>query len=51
MTVKQAGELLGNLGLKMEPEGSGLAFRQTPAPGTEVDRGAGVKVFFRPTGE
>ena len=51
MTVRQAGELLGNLGLKMEPEGSGLAFRQTPTPGEEVGRGTTVKVFFRPTGE
>mgnify|MGYP000197513217 CR=1 FL=1 len=51
MTVKQAGELLASLGLAMEPEGSGLAFRQAPPPGEEVARGITVKVFFRPGGD
>lgn len=50
MTIRQAGALLASSGLRMELEGSGLAFKQTPAPATQVERGAVVKVFFRPAG-
>lgn len=50
-TVKQAGAILAGLGLKMEPEGSGLAYRQLPAPGDRIKPGGTVKVFFRPVEE
>lgn len=46
MTVKEAGEILGMLGLKMEPVGSGVVTMQDVPAGTLVERGAVVKVTF-----
>ena len=46
MTVKEAGEILSMLGLKMEPVGSGVVTMQDVPAGTLVERGAVVKVTF-----
>jgi stage V sporulation protein D (sporulation-specific penicillin-binding protein) len=46
MTVKEAGEILGRLELKMEPSGTGIAFEQEPLSGTWVNKNSVVKVHF-----
>ncbi|MEW5921836.1 MAG: penicillin-binding transpeptidase domain-containing protein [Bacillota bacterium] len=46
MTIKDAGEILGRLGLKMEPSGSGVAVQQEPPPGIGIRKGQTVKVYF-----
>ncbi|MDI6710569.1 MAG: stage V sporulation protein D [Bacillota bacterium] len=48
MTIKQAGTLLESLELRMEPVGSGIAWRQSVPPGKKVERGTAVRVEFRP---
>lgn len=48
MSIREAGNLLESLGLKLEPEGTGLAESQSPAPGTKLPRGRPVKVQFKP---
>ncbi len=48
LTMREAGKLLGALGLKMEPEGTGVAASQKTAPGTKVKAGTTVKVIFLP---
>lgn len=48
LTMKEAGKLLGALGLKINPEGTGVAVRQETAPGTKVKAGATIKVIFLP---
>ena len=45
-TVKDVGQVLSWLGLYLEAEGSGIALRQEPAPGTPVERGDVIKVSF-----
>ncbi|NLA27124.1 MAG: PASTA domain-containing protein [Firmicutes bacterium] len=45
-TVKDVGQVLSWLGLYLEAEGSGIALRQEPAPGTAVEQGEVIKVFF-----
>jgi len=47
MTIKQAGTLLESLGLRLEPAGSGVAWRQSVPAGQKVERGTSVKVEFR----
>lgn len=46
LTVKEAGEVLSWLGLHLKVEGSGIAVKQSPDPGTEVVSGAAVAVTF-----
>lgn len=46
MTIRDAGEILGQLGLKMEPSGSGIAVQQEPPPGIVVSQEQTVKVYF-----
>jgi len=46
-TMREAGEVLGWLGLQMNASGSGVAFRQSPAPYTVVEQGSIVNVEFR----
>lgn len=48
LTMREAGKLLGALGLKMNPEGSGVAASQKIEPGTKVKAGTTVKVIFLP---
>lgn len=47
-TIREAGNLLESLGLKLEPSGSGLAETQNPAEGAKLTRGSAVKVEFKP---
>jgi len=49
-TVKNAGEWLEALGLKMSVEGSGYCVDQAPQPGTQADRGASIRVIFSQEG-
>ena len=46
MTVKEVGEILGHIGLRMERDGSGIVIKQNPAPGTRVDRNSNVTVYL-----
>ena len=46
MTIKDAGEILGRLGLRMQPVGSGIAVRQEPPVGATVTKDQDVKVYF-----
>lgn len=48
MTIREAGNLLESLGLKLEPSGSGLAEIQSPKAGIKLPRGSTVKVTFKP---
>ncbi len=45
-TMKEAGEVLNWLGLYLQAEGSGVAVKQEPSPGTPVEPGEAVKVIF-----
>lgn len=47
-TMREAGEILGSMGLRMNPSGTGVATSQEPSPGTKVNRGSVVKVRFSP---
>ena len=47
-TIREAGEILGSFGLKINPSGSGLAVAQDPLPGVRVPRGTIVNVQFQP---
>jgi stage V sporulation protein D (sporulation-specific penicillin-binding protein) len=46
VTIKEAGEILTRLGLKMEALGTGIAFKQEPLAGTRVSKHSVVKVYF-----
>ncbi len=46
MTVKEVGEVLSRLHLKMEPVGSGVVVKQEPEAGTNLRKGSPVKVHF-----
>ncbi|KJS14706.1 MAG: stage V sporulation protein D [Peptococcaceae bacterium BRH_c4b] len=50
LTVEEAGDLLEELGLHLETVGTGLVEKQSPAPGTGVDRQSTVRLEFRPPG-
>ena len=45
-TIREAGQILEQLGLQLAPQGSGLAVPQDPEPGTKVEKGSLVKVKF-----
>ncbi len=47
MTMREAAEILGKMGLRMQPEGSGKAVIQNPAPGQRVQQGTAVRVVFK----
>lgn len=51
LSIKEAGNLLEEIGLRLEPTGSGLAITQQTEPGTKVPREAVIKVEFRPPGQ
>ncbi|ABO49208.1 stage V sporulation protein D [Desulforamulus reducens MI-1] len=51
MTIREAGNLLESLGLKLDPSGTGLAHTQSPASGAKLPRGSTVKVEFKPPTE
>lgn len=50
LTIKEAGNVLEELGLRLVPEGSGVAIRQSYPPGSSVKRDAPVRVVFEPPG-
>jgi len=50
LTIKEAGYVLEEIGLRLVPEGSGVAVRQSYSPGASVKRGAPVRVVFEPPG-
>jgi stage V sporulation protein D (sporulation-specific penicillin-binding protein) len=45
-TIREAGELLGQVGLGFYPVGSGVAVEQEPASGTKIQSGSTVTVYF-----
>ncbi len=51
LTMKEAGVLLENLGLQLEPSGTGVGYSQSPPQGSKVPKGAKIKVEFRPPGQ
>ena len=48
MTMREAGQLLGRLGLQLSPEGTGIAVEQKIAPGTKVKSGSTISIVFSP---
>ncbi|KJS11563.1 MAG: stage V sporulation protein D [Peptococcaceae bacterium BRH_c8a] len=50
-TIKEAGYILEEIGLRPVPEGSGVAIRQSYNAGAAVKRGAPVRVVFEPPGD
>jgi len=48
LPIKTAGLVLAGLGLNLEPSGSGLAERQSPAAGTLVPPHSTIKAWFAP---
>lgn len=48
LTIKEAGNLLEELGLRLLPEGSGLAVEQSVKPGSKVKAGTTIKIKFEP---
>lgn len=44
--IREVAELLGAMGLKLNPEGRGKIVRQEPIPGTKIQVGQEVKAFF-----
>lgn len=48
LTIKEAANLLEDLGLYLVPTGTGLAASQSVKPGAKVVKGTRVKVEFRP---
>ncbi|MBX6378468.1 MAG: PASTA domain-containing protein, partial [Clostridia bacterium] len=47
-TMRDAARVLGAMGLRLEPTGTGLAVRQDPPPGSHLPPGASVRVEFEP---
>ena len=46
MGVKEVGEILSHLGLRVEPQGSGIVIKQEPIAGTRLPKNSVVKVQF-----
>lgn len=44
--IREVAELLGAMGLKLNPDGHGKVVRQEPIPGAKIQAGQEVKVFF-----
>jgi len=51
LTIKESGNLLENIGLRLLPEGSGVAVQQSVNPGTKVEHDTTIKVIFEPPGQ
>lgn len=51
LSLKEAGNLLEEIGLRLEPTGSGLAVSQQTKPGSKVTRGTAITVEFKPPGQ
>ncbi|HZK18725.1 MAG TPA: stage V sporulation protein D [Clostridia bacterium] len=51
LTMKEAGILLENLGLQLDPLGTGVSYSQDPPEGSKVSKGAKIRVEFRPPGQ
>lgn len=51
LSLKEAGNLLEEIGLRLEPTGSGLAVSQQTEPGMKVPWGTLIKVEFKPPGQ
>ncbi|MGE5395930.1 MAG: penicillin-binding transpeptidase domain-containing protein, partial [Chitinophagales bacterium] len=47
-SMKETARILSRLGLRLRPDGSGLAASQKPVPGTRVKVGSTIKVVFKP---
>ncbi|VBB05315.1 Hypothetical protein LUCI_0522 [Lucifera butyrica] len=47
-TIREAGELLNKAGLAFVPQGTGVMVRQSMPPGTVVQAGTEVTVYFEP---
>ncbi len=47
-SMKEVASILADLGLHLIPEGYGLSYEQTPAPGKVVTNGSSIKVKFQP---
>lgn len=50
LTEKEVRDLLEDMGLILEPLGTGLVYSQSPVPGSRTPRGSTVRVQFRPPG-
>jgi len=50
-TMREAAAILGIMGLRLEPEGSGVAVSQSPAPGSQAKADSVIKVKFQMPGE
>lgn len=50
LTLRQAAEVLANMGLFVRFEGTGAVVRQDPQPGTPVPRGSRVQLWLQPPG-
>jgi len=48
LTMREAGQLLGKLGLQFDPQGTGVAVEQKILAGTKVKAGSSVTVIFAP---
>ncbi len=48
LTMREAGQLLGRLGLQLNPVGTGVAVEQKTKPGTKVKAGSAITVTFSP---
>jgi len=49
-TIREAGLVLGQAGLRLQADGTGLAVAQDPEPGVSVQPDTPVRVEFRPRG-
>jgi len=45
--IYEAAEILESFGLELDPNGSGRAYMQKPAPGTKIRKGGKVEVWFK----
>ncbi|MGI5920160.1 MAG: stage V sporulation protein D [Syntrophomonadaceae bacterium] len=50
-SMKEVARILASLGLHLNPEGYGVSYEQSPAPGKIVTSGSSIKVRFQPGGE
>ncbi|HHY39385.1 MAG TPA: PASTA domain-containing protein [Clostridia bacterium] len=49
-TIRAVADILGEIGLRLDVKGSGVARRQNPSPGTLVPRGTVIEVIFEEPG-
>lgn len=50
-SMKEVARILADLGLHLVPQGYGLSYEQSPAPGRVVTQGSTIEVQFQPIGE